>query len=107
MRCGWNVAGRLQAHQDGSTRHHSRPPPSLTKHDGKQEGKGHDGEHPRVDLPVARHTIRVHNGLEAGGEHGGLVVGGRRVGGHQRLQDGGHLEKEGVLLRVGGGEVRT
>jgi hypothetical protein len=35
------------------------------------------------------------------------VVGGRRVGGHQRLQDGGHLEKEGVLLRVGGGDVRT
>jgi hypothetical protein len=36
----------------------------LTKHDGKQEGEGGNGEHSRVDLPVARHAIGIHNRLQ-------------------------------------------
>eukprot|EP00983_Pelagomonas_calceolata_P123559 1161021-Pelagomonas_calceolata.AAC.7 len=58
-----------QEHQDAMSK--------VSEHDSKQEGEGHDGEHSRVDFTIARHAIRIHDGLEAAGELVGLEVGGR------------------------------
>ena len=49
---------------------------SVAKHDGKQEGKGCDGEDRRIDLSVGVDAVRVYETLEAcrvlvgpGGQH--------------------------------------
>ena len=49
----------------------------ITEHHTEEEGEGHDGEHTRVDLPVARHTVGIDDALEGLGELIRLEVGGR------------------------------
>mmetsp|Transcript_17005 Transcript_17005/g.29076 ORF Transcript_17005/g.29076 Transcript_17005/m.29076 type:complete len:337 (-) Transcript_17005:1004-2014(-) len=49
----------------------------VPKHDRKEEGKGHNGEHRWIDLTVASHTIGRHDALKTLCELVSLEVGGR------------------------------
>lgn len=66
----------------------------VTKHDGKQEREGDDGEGCRVGFSVLGHTIRIHNLLEGVGDLVGLMVRGRRLVSDQRLKDGANLQAQ-------------
>ena len=50
--------------------------PYVTKHDGKEEREGDDGEHCRVGFPVSSHTIGVDDVLEGCCYFGGMEMGG-------------------------------
>lgn len=56
-----------------------------------------------VHLAVGADAVGVHNALEARGELGGLVVGGRRLLGLHAVEDGGNGGAALLLRRVGGG----
>jgi len=84
----------LLDHQEQREHEHEDAMPQVAKHDGEQEGEGHDGEHSGVDLAVARDAVRVHDGLEAARELVGLEVRGWVVVRHgHRLQHRPHLQR--------------
>ena len=82
---GQNLIQLLLAHgllpQDQNQGKHQQQQPmtKVTKHNGKQEGEGDNGEGGRVGLPVFGHTIGIHNLLEGVGDLVGLMVCGWRL----------------------------
>lgn len=69
----------------------------VSKHDGKQEREGDDGEQSRVDLLVGGDTVRVDNGLERLGEHGRSVERRRRLVRSKLRQDRRDRRPGGLL----------
>ena len=76
-----------------SEEEHQQAVAYVSKHDGKQEGEGDDGEDRRVDLPVPSYPIRMHNLLEGAVDLVCLKVGGRGLVSDQGLEDSSYLQQ--------------
>ena len=78
----------------------------VAVHDAEQEGEGDDGEQTGVGLLIARHSIRVHDALEAFSELVELEVGGwvvRDANGIGRVGlDGGRWVARSLYSRPAG-----
>ena len=84
---------RLALDHEQRREEHDEAVANVAEHHGEQERKRDDHERRRIDLAIARHTVRVHDVLEADGELVVLVIGGRRA--RRR-----HVVQNGLKVRV-------
>mmetsp|Transcript_46690 Transcript_46690/g.109871 ORF Transcript_46690/g.109871 Transcript_46690/m.109871 type:complete len:967 (-) Transcript_46690:258-3158(-) len=87
----------LEEDDEAAGHGHHDAVPDVAEHDAEQERESDEREHRGVELLIARHTVRVHNGLEARGDLAGLEVGRR---GFPRLEHVEHrLHRRSALER--------
>ena len=97
--------GLLAGHQVHSKEEHQQAMAHISKHDGKQEWEGDDGEDRWVDLSVAGYAIGMNNLLEGAVDLVCLKIGWGRLVGHQRLKDGPHLQKTSLNVIISRNEI--
>jgi len=89
--------GLLPVDHGASSHSHEETVTEITEHDSEEEGEGNNGGQTGVDFGVLGGTVSIDDGLEPKGELVGLVIGWRRLGRLDGVDNGGNREASTVV----------